>query len=150
MCQGCDYVDDPQNARNGSFWFAPAAAGYPAAPDGAVSARMSIGGANPLSRQIFFRFADRWHLMADASEALLSAARVHASDQGASTATTADPVLLTAAERLRCARYRGREADKAMMHELGDAGVPIKRIVPHPGRLPNLKASCRYSPSRRK
>lgn len=78
--------------------------------------------------------ADRWHLMANASDAFLSAARASMPQiRMVLNATTVDPALLTAAERLRYAGYRRREADNAILHELADAGVPIKEIVRRTG-----------------
>ena len=78
--------------------------------------------------------ADRWHLMANASDAFLSAARACMPEiKAVLNATTVDPALLTAAERLRYAGYRRREADNSMMQELADAGVPIKEIVRRTG-----------------
>ena len=48
--------------------------------------------------------ADRWHLMANASDAFLSAARACMPEiKAVLNATTVDPALLTAAERLRYA-----------------------------------------------
>ena len=74
--------------------------------------------------------ADRWYLMANASDAVLSAARACMPEiKMVLNATTVDPALLTAAERLRYAGYRRREAD----NELVDAGVPIKEIVRRSG-----------------
>ncbi|WP_419826435.1 ISL3 family transposase [Sphingomonas sp.] len=78
--------------------------------------------------------ADRWHLMANASDAFLSAARACMPEiKAVLNGTTVDPALLTAAERLRYAGYRRREADNIMVHELAAAGVPIKEIVRRTG-----------------
>ena len=72
--------------------------------------------------------------MANASDAFLSAARASMPQiRVVLNATTLDPALLTAAERLRYAGYRRREADNAFLHELADAGVPIKEIVRRTG-----------------
>ena len=78
--------------------------------------------------------ADRWHLMANASQAFLSAARASMREIRTVLGTTkVDPALLTATERLRCEGSQRHEEANAAVHKLADAGVPIKEIVRRTG-----------------
>lgn len=74
--------------------------------------------------------ADRWHLMENASAAFLDAVRKSMrSIRAAIGATTIDPKLLTAAERLQNEGYLHREETNAAILALHKDGVPIKAIV---------------------
>jgi transposase len=74
--------------------------------------------------------ADRWHLMENASRAFLDAVRKSMRQiRTAIGATTINPALLTAAERLQCAGYLRREEINAAVLALAKAGTPIKQIV---------------------
>jgi transposase len=74
--------------------------------------------------------ADRWHLMENASRAFLDAVR-KTMHQIRTTigATTINPDLLTAAERLQYEGYQRREEINAAILALAKDGVPIKQIV---------------------
>lgn len=74
--------------------------------------------------------ADRWHLMENASAAFLDAVRKSMrSIRTALGATTINPELLTAAERLQYEGYLRREDANAAILALHRDGVPIKQIV---------------------
>ena len=74
--------------------------------------------------------ADRWHLMENASAAFLDAVRKSMrSIRAAIGATTIDPELLTAAERLQYEGYLRREDANTAILALHQDGVPIKEIV---------------------
>jgi transposase len=74
--------------------------------------------------------ADRWHLMENASAAFLDAVRKSMrSIRAAIGATTIDPKLLTAAERLQYEGFLHREDANAAILALHNDGVPIKEIV---------------------
>jgi transposase len=74
--------------------------------------------------------ADRWHLMENASTAFLDAVRKSMrSIRAAIGATTINPKLLTAAERLQYEGYLRREDANAAILALHQDGVPIKGIV---------------------
>ena len=74
--------------------------------------------------------ADRWHLMENASSAFREAVRKSMRPiRSAIGATTINPELLTAAERLQYDGYLRREEANAAIMALADDGVPIKQIV---------------------
>ena len=74
--------------------------------------------------------ADRWHLMENASRAFLDAVRKTMRQiRAAIGATTINPELLTAAERLQYEGYQRREEINAAIHALAKDNVPIKEIV---------------------
>jgi transposase len=74
--------------------------------------------------------ADRWHLMENASRAFLDAVRKTMRQiRAAIGATTINPELLTAAERLQYEGYQRREEVNAAILELAKDNVPIKEIV---------------------
>jgi transposase len=83
--------------------------------------------------------ADRWHLMENASAALLDAVRKSMRlIRGAIGATTISPELLTSAERLQYDGYLRREDTNAAIMALAKAGVPIKEIVRRTGHSRKL------------
>jgi transposase len=74
--------------------------------------------------------ADRWHLMENASRAFLDAVRKTMRQiRAAVGATTINPELLTAAERLQYEGYQRREEVNAAILALAKDNVPIKEIV---------------------
>lgn len=74
--------------------------------------------------------ADRWHLMENASRAFLDAVRKSMRQiRTAIGATTIDPGLLTAAERIQYEGYLRREETNAAILALAKEGVPIREIV---------------------
>ena len=74
--------------------------------------------------------ADRWHLMENASRAFLDAVRKTMRQiRAAIGATTSNPELLTAAERLQYEGYQRREEINAAILALAKDNVPIKEIV---------------------
>jgi transposase len=74
--------------------------------------------------------ADRWHLMENASRAFLDAVRKTMRQiRKAIGATTINPDLLTAAERLQYEGYQRREEVNAAILALARDSVPIKEIV---------------------
>ncbi len=74
--------------------------------------------------------ADRWHLMENASTAFLDAVRLSMrAIRGALGATTIDPALLTAAERLQHEGFLRREDTARQILTLKQAGHSIKEIV---------------------
>lgn len=74
--------------------------------------------------------ADRWHLMENASAAFLDAVRKSMrSIRAAIGATTIDPKLLTAAERLQYEGFLRREDANIAILALHKDGVPIKEIM---------------------
>lgn len=74
--------------------------------------------------------ADRWHLMENASRAFLDAIRKSMRQiRTVIGATTIDPKLLTAAERLQHEGYLRREETNAAILALSKNGKPIKQIV---------------------
>jgi len=78
--------------------------------------------------------ADRWHLMENASRAFLDAVRKSMRQiRTAIGATTIDPKLLTAAERLQYEGYLRREETNAAILALSKSGTPIKQIVRQTG-----------------
>jgi transposase len=74
--------------------------------------------------------ADRWHLMENASRAFLDAVRKTMRPiRTAIGATTINPELLTAAERLQYEGYQRREEVNTAVLALAKDKVPIKEIV---------------------
>ena len=85
------------------------------------------------------QIADRWHLMENASRAFLDAVRKSMRQiRGAIGATTINPKLLTAAERLRYEGYLRREETNAVILALSKTGMPIKQIVRQTGHSRKL------------
>jgi transposase len=83
--------------------------------------------------------ADRWHLMENASRAFLDAVRKSMRQiRSAVGATTIDPKLLTAAERLQYEGYLRREETNATIGALSKSGTPIKQIVRQTGHSRKL------------
>ena len=83
--------------------------------------------------------ADRWHLMENASRAFAEAVRqsMRAIRQVIG-ATTLNPALLTAAERIQYEGYLRREDTNAAVLEQARAGMTIKEIVRHTGHSRGL------------
>lgn len=78
--------------------------------------------------------ADRWHLMENASRAFLDAVRKSMRQiRIVIGATTIDPKLLTAAERLQYEGYLRREETNAAILALSNNGMPIKQIMRQTG-----------------
>ena len=74
--------------------------------------------------------ADRWHLMENASRAFLDAIRKSMRQvRSAIGATTINPDLLTAAERIQYQGYLRREEANTAILALSNDGLPIKQIV---------------------
>jgi transposase len=83
--------------------------------------------------------ADRWHLMENASRAFLDAVRKSTRQiRMAIGATTINPDLLTAAERLQHEGYLRREEINAAVLALAKDGTPIKQIVVRLGHSQQL------------
>ncbi|WP_211103407.1 ISL3 family transposase, partial [Nitrospirillum viridazoti] len=83
--------------------------------------------------------ADRWHLMENASRAFLDAVRKSMKQiRAAVGATTIDPALLTAAERLQDDGYIRREETNAAVQRLSKEGMPIREIVRRTGHSRGL------------
>jgi transposase len=83
--------------------------------------------------------ADRWHLMENASRAFLDAVRKSMRQiRSVIGATTIDPTLLTAAERLQYEGYLHREKTNAAILALSKNGIPIKQIVRQTGHSRKL------------
>lgn len=92
--------------------------------------RQAVGRALPDAEQV----ADRWHLMANASEAFLEAVRrsMH-SIRGALSAGEINPGLLTCAERAQYEGFLRREETNAIIRALADEGITIREIVRRTG-----------------
>jgi transposase len=74
--------------------------------------------------------ADRWHLMENASRAFLDAVKKSMRQiRAAVGATTINPKLLTAAERIQYEGYLRREETNSGILALAKSGIPIKEIV---------------------
>ena len=83
--------------------------------------------------------ADRWHLMENASRAFLDAVRKSMRQiRGAIGATSINPELLTAAERLQYEGYLRREETNAAILALSKSGVAIKHITRQTGHSRKL------------
>ena len=83
--------------------------------------------------------ADRWHLMENASRAFLDAVRKSMRQiRTVIGATTINPKLLTAAERLQYEGYLLREEANAAILALSKNGIPIKQIVRQTGHSRKL------------
>jgi transposase len=78
--------------------------------------------------------ADRWHLMENASHAFLDAVRKSMREiRAAIGATTINPALLTAAEKLQYDGYLRREETNATILAMTKEGTTIKEIVRRTG-----------------
>jgi transposase len=76
------------------------------------------------------QIADRWHLMENASRAFLDAVRKSMRQiRTAIGATTINPSLLTAAERIQYEGYLRREEANATILRLAKEGTSIREIV---------------------
>ena len=83
--------------------------------------------------------ADRWHLMENASRAFLDAVRKSMRQvRSVIGATTIDPALLTAAERIQYEGFLRREETNASILELSKSGMAIKQIVRQTGHSRKL------------
>nr|GAJ38042.1 hypothetical protein BDOA9_0206600 [Bradyrhizobium sp. DOA9] len=83
--------------------------------------------------------ADRWHLIENASRAFLDAVRKSMRQiRTVIGATTIDPKLLTAAERIQYDGYLYREETNAAILALSKNGIPIKQIVRQTGHSRKL------------
>jgi transposase len=83
--------------------------------------------------------ADRWHLMENASRAFLDAVRKSMRQiRSVIGATTINPKLLTAAERIQYEGYLRREQANAAILALAKDGVPLKQIVRQTGHSRGL------------
>ncbi|MDZ5650598.1 ISL3 family transposase [Nitrospirillum sp. BR 11828] len=83
--------------------------------------------------------ADRWHLMENASRAFLDAVRKSMKQiRVAVGATTIDPALLTAAEKLQYDGYVRREETNAAIQRLSKEGMSIREIVRRTGHSRGL------------
>ena len=80
------------------------------------------------------QFADRWHLMQNASRAFVDAVRKSMRQiRSAIGATVINPDLLTAAERIQYEGYLRREEENTAVLTLWKEGVPIRQIVRRTG-----------------
>ena len=83
--------------------------------------------------------ADRWHLMENASRAFLDAVRKSMRQiRSAIGATSINPELLTAAERIQYEGYLRREETNAAILALSKSGMPIKQIARQTGHSRKL------------
>ena len=83
--------------------------------------------------------ADRWHLMENASRAFLDAVRKSMRQiRTATGATTINPSLLTAAERIQYEGYLRREDTNAAILGMAKDGASIKEIVRRTGHSRGL------------
>jgi transposase len=83
--------------------------------------------------------ADRWHLMENASRAFLDAVRKSMRQiRNAIGATTINPELLTAAERIQYEGYLRREETNAAILALAKQGLPLKQIARQAGHSRGL------------
>lgn len=88
--------------------------------------RQAISEALPDPTQI----ADRWHLLQNASDVLLTAVRraMPAIRRTASSAEL-DPGILAAAERLQFEGFQRRQKINVLIQRMAAEGLPVKRIV---------------------
>src|ERR1700730_10835730 len=116
---------------------APAQAWLAAHPTIAIVARDRGGGYGEAAAKALphaIQVADRWHLMENASRAFLDAVRKSMRQiRTVIGATTIDPKLLTAAERLQYEGYLRREETNVAILALSKSGTPIKQIVRQTG-----------------
>jgi transposase len=85
------------------------------------------------------QIADRWHLMENASRAFFEAVQKSMRQiRSAIGATTINPNLLTAAERIQYEGYLRREEANAAILGLAKDGIPIKEIVRRTGHSRGL------------
>lgn len=83
--------------------------------------------------------ADRWHLMENATKAFLDAVRKSMRQiRSVIGATTINPRLLTAAERIQYDGYLRREQNNATILALAKDGVPLKQIARQTGHSRGL------------
>jgi transposase len=117
-------------------------------PEIAIIARDRGGGYGEAASRALpsaIQVADRWHLIENASAALLEAVRKSMPVvRAAIGATTVDPALLTCAERLQYEGYLWREEANRAIRALAAQGVPIKRIVRQTGHSRNETRSARH------
>src|ERR1700739_577511 len=106
-------------------------------PPASVAARERGGGYGEAAAKALphaVQVADRWHLMENASRAFLDAVRKSMRQiRMVIGATTIDPTLLTAAERLQYEGYLRREETNVAILALSKNGIPIKQIVRQTG-----------------
>jgi transposase len=121
---------------------ATAQAWFAAHPTIAVIARDRGGGYGEAAAKALphaVQVADRWHLMENASRAFLDAVRKSMRQiRTVIGATTINPKLLTAAERLQYEGYLRREETNAAILTLSKNGMPIKQIVRQTGHSRKL------------
>ena len=124
-----------REAATAQAWFA-------AHPTITVVARDRGGGYSEAAARALphaVQVADRWHLMENASRAFLDAVRKSMRQiRSVIGATTINPELLTAAERLQYEGYLRREDTNAAILALSKNGMPIKQIVRQTGHSRKL------------
>ncbi|WP_210163398.1 transposase [Niveispirillum irakense] len=105
------------------------------ARDRAGGYALAVSRALPAATQV----ADRWHLMENASRAFLDAVRESMRQiRRAVGATSINPALLTAAERLQYEGYLRREDTNNAIQQLAKDGISIKEIVRRTGHSRGL------------
>jgi transposase len=116
---------------------ATAQAWFAAHPSISIIARDRGGGYGEAAAKALphaVQVADRWHLMENASRAFLDAVRKSMRQiRTVIGATTINPKLLTAAERLQYEGYLRRGETNAAILALSKNGLPIKQIVRQTG-----------------
>jgi transposase len=121
---------------------ATAQAWFTAHPTIAVVARDRGGGYGEAAAKALphaVQVADRWHLMKNASRAFLDAVRKSMRQiRSAIGATTINPELLTAAERIQYEGYLRREEIHSAILALAKNGMPIKQIMRQTGHSRRL------------
>lgn len=118
---------EPATAQD---WFSSQPQVAIVARDRAGGYALAVARALPDATQV----ADRWHLMENASRAFLEAVRVSMRQiRSVLGATTVNPDLLTAAERIQYEGFLHREEANAAILGLARDGVPIKQIVRRTG-----------------